>query len=156
MFKTYDAAKKAHPDIDEWAATTVFEEFPDNADAILAGTVCEETFEPWEHPSVFEKVALCINDRPMFSDMHQDLSTKEMAYAVKMLKQRYPEDHFNDEVAAYIAATAAEEGFCILPEILNFAQHLLPLAPLDRSQEAMQELYLREVDDYLEVKNDGR
>ena len=153
MLRAYDEAKKLHPDIDEWSAETVFDEFPDVADAILAGSACEETDEPWENPVVFEKVALVINDRPLFADMRQLLSAKEITYAVDYLKKRYPEDNFNADVAAYIASTISEEGLVVMPEQLQFVQGFIPFVPLDKSQEAMQELYLREIDDYLEVKH---
>lgn len=152
MFNLYDKAKKEHPDIDEWSAATVFEEFGDDADAILAGSACEVSEAPWEDPTVFEKVVLVLNHRPVMADMRQDLSVKEIAFAVKELKSRYPEDQFNDLVAKYIASVAAEEGFAVLPDEVEFSQRFLPVIKLSPEQESIQEAYLTEVNDYIAMR----
>jgi hypothetical protein len=153
MFSRYNKAKKEHPDIDEWSASTVFEEFGDDADAILAGSTCETSELPWEDDSVFEKVVLVLNHRPVMADIRQTLSTKEIAYAVKVLKEKYPEDTFNDVVTKYIAYTAAEEGFAVMPDVLSFAQRFLPVIRLSEEQESIQEMYLTEVEEYIAIRS---
>lgn len=152
MMDRYDKAKKEHPDIDEWSAATVFEEFGDDADAILAGSTCEITDAPWEDPAVFEKVVLVLNHRPVMADMRQEVSVKEIAYAVKTLKQRYPDDGFNDVVCKYIAGVAAEEGFAVLPTEIEFSQRFLPVIKLSPEQEEIQSAYLTEVNDYIAMR----
>jgi hypothetical protein len=152
MFKLYDLAKKEHPDIDEWLAASVYEELGDKADAVLAASTCENSDTPWEDPAVFEKIALVINERPVFSDLKQDISLKEIAYAVDVLKRRYPEDAFNDVICQYIAGVASEEGILVMPVQLSFVQRFLPVIKLTQDQETAQEAYLQEIEDYIAIR----
>lgn len=78
----------------------------------------------WHEWEVFEKVCSAFNGRiPSFSIM-EDLSVAELALGVQLvskLKRR----EFQDEVKAYVASDAFEEGYVLLPEPLDFAQEYL-------------------------------
>lgn len=150
----YLTAKAKYPDIDEWLAQSVSDEFgEDKMDAIRAMSACFTTDRPWEDFRVFEKVVLTLNDRLVFGDIVQDLDIKEIAYAVEILKKMFPSNMFNDEVSKYIAIEATQEGFVILPECLEFAQRFIPVTYMARDQEQVQGLYLEEVEAYKHMRN---
>lgn len=149
MFKTYSAAKKVHPDIDEWLVESVRHEFGELADSIIAGSVCATTEEPWESPQVFERVVLLLNNREVVGDLEQELSVPEIAYAVERLKKEFPEELFNADIAKYIVAVALGSGNYILPPELSFAQGYIPVTKLTPAQEEVQRLHLSNVKDYI-------
>ncbi len=149
MFDAYLRAKRTHPDIDNWDATAIRCEYPDNADEINAGSICATTSLPWEAPIVFEKVALVMNDRPVLWDVEQALSPAEVTFAVSRLKQKYPDEAFNDTVVNHIIKICGDYGLVIMPDELSFAQPFIPLKHLSDDQQRIQTLYLREVKDYL-------
>lgn len=149
VFDFYLSAKAKHKDIDDWLSESISLEFGnDKLDIISASSACFTSDRPWEDFRVFEKVALVLNDRYVFGDIVQDLDVKEIAYAVTLLKKMFPDNLFNDEVSKFIAIEAADEGFVILPEVLEFAQRFIPVTYLDRAQEQIQMAYLQEVEDY--------
>ena len=157
IFKLYDDLKTVYPDIDKWEAESVALELPhiDEADDIIpAISLCENTREPWEDVLVFQKVCLLINGRMVFFDVEQNMSIREIAYAVTILKKRYPDELFNDDVSKYIATEAIEEGFVVLPESISFAQRYVPNIFIDPEQEAVQRAYLNEASNYTDLMND--
>lgn len=77
---------------------------------------------------VFEKIVLALNDIPIDWDMVELAEPEEVGYAIHEIKNIYPDAEFGREVAAYIAAICAQEGFVILPPPLEFAQDELDKA----------------------------
>lgn len=151
VFKYYNNIKKVYPDIDTWEHEAIEEELrgkEDSADVVFAVGLCDTTQKPWEDLLIFQKVALILNDRRVFFDIKQDLDIKEISYAVQCLKEQYPEELFNDEVAQYIATEALDEGFLVMPKELHFVQRYIPNLFINPEQEKMQKLYLNEVHNY--------
>ena len=156
IFKLYDDLKVAYPDIDKWEAESIALEVPhiEEADDIIpAVSLCENTREPWEDLLVFQKLCLLINGRLVFFDVEQNLTIREIAYAVSIIKQRYPNELFNDEVSKYIATEAIEEGFVVLPEVISFAQRYIPNYFISPEQEPVQMAYINEANNYIDLMN---
>lgn len=156
VFKYYENIKYVYPDIDSWDHESIEAELTNtvnSADLIYAVSLCENTLYPWEQLLVFQKICLLLNDRNVFFDVKQDISVKEIAYAVTCLKKRYPDHLFNDEVSAYIATEALEEGFVVLPHILSFSQRFIPNIFISSDQEVVQQAYLNEVENYATLLN---
>lgn len=149
-FNLYAKIKAAEPDIDDWLTEVVAHEYGyELADIIQAVSVCTTTQAPWEDVDVFQNVVLVLNGRPVFGDMLQDITIKEIAYAVLCLKRQFPDENFNDDVAKYIAFEAIEDGLMFLPDILKFAQSHITIENLNEDQRAMQRLYMQEIMDYV-------
>lgn len=152
MFVAYDAAKKKFKDFDDWVSEAVRAEFGDAlVDPLMSAKICKTKRLPWEDPTVFEKVAIVLNGRPVIANLDQDLSVKEIAFAVTVLKKEFPDDLFNDSVAKYIAAEAGEEGICVLPKELEFAQRYIPVIYLNKVQQQTQLDYQSEIEDYITI-----
>lgn len=154
LFKLYNDIKVAYPTIDDWEAESIGAELAhiDNADDIIpAISLCETSRQPWEDLLVFQKVCLVLNGRDVFFDVKQDISIKEILFAVRTLKIRYPEEMFNDEVAQYIATEAIDEGFVFLPKELSFAQRYIPNYFIDSVQEIVQQAYINEAENYVDL-----
>lgn len=83
--------------------------------------------------------------------MDQDISVKELAFAVTCLKKEFPNDEFDDKVIQYFAAEAGEEGIAILPPELKDAQRFIPPIFLNKEQQSIQRAYLEEIKDYVEI-----
>ena len=149
VFKKYERAKALHPDIDEWLAESVRKEFDEDADAILAVTALENSELPWEDPLVFARMVVILNERELLADIIQEINTPEVAYTVYLLKQRYPEDHFNDTVASFIADVITEEGYAIAPKVLSFVQPYIPIQQLTKEQMEVQLAYHNAVEEYI-------
>ena len=78
----------------------------------------------WQEWEVFEKACSAFNDRiPTFSSM-EELSVAEMAWGVQVAS-KLKDRTFGNEVQAYVASRAHEEGYVLLPEVLKFAQRYL-------------------------------
>ena len=157
VFKLYDNLKKVYPDLDTWEAESYGDTFSniENAKDILPVVVlCETTRLPWEDLLVFQKVCLIINERDVFFDIKQDLSINEIAYAVSILKQRYPDELFNDSVSEYIATEAIDEGFVVLPHVIHFAQRFIPNYYINKDQEELQRIHLQEAENYKTLMNE--
>lgn len=78
----------------------------------------------WQEWEVFEKVCSAFNDRiPHFGRM-EDLSVAELALGVQLASQ-LKRRSFDNEVKAYVASRAHEDGYVMLPEVLSFAQDYL-------------------------------
>lgn len=92
---------------------------------LLAAKLVLYDARPFEEWHVFEKVAIAFNDREIQFDLTQDLAVHELAWAVDAMRFIDPQTPFSEEVAAYVAANAREEGFVVLPTALAFAQGCL-------------------------------
>lgn len=150
IFKAYKEAKAKFPDFNTWVAEAIRAEFGDDYVApLMTAKILATTRLPWENPTVFENVALTLNGREVFPDVEQDISVKEIAFAVRCMKSEYPEEDFNDYVCQYFAAEAGEEGIAVLPEELSSAQRFIPLLYLDKEQQSIQNEYLAEIRDYV-------
>ena len=149
IFTFYRQAKKKYPDFDTWIAEAIRAEYGnDYVDPLMTAKICSTKRLPWEDPVVFEKVCVVINGRPVLADLDQDITIKEISFAIDVLKEEFPKDEFNDSVAHYVAAQAGEEGMCILPDNLLFAQRFIPNIFLNDGQRKIQQAYLDEVADY--------
>lgn len=152
VFSVYKKAKKKFPDLDTWVAEAISSEFGyDLLPVIMTGKIAFTTRLPWENVTVFENIVLVLNGREALPDIDQDISIKEIAYAVKCLKAQFPNDDFNDFVCQYIAAEAGEEGIAILPPELKSSQRFIPTLYLNKEQQEVQRLYLDEIKEYIKI-----
>lgn len=152
VFRLFDECKKKNKDLDTWVAEAVRAEFgEDKLPAIMAAKICYNSRLPWENATVFENIALVLNGREVFPEIDQDITVKEIAYAVKVLKEKFPDEEFNDYVCQYWAAEAGEEGIAVLPPELKSAQRFIPPLFLNDEQQTIQNLYLEEIADYIEI-----
>jgi hypothetical protein len=150
VFRLFEDCKRKHKDIDTWVAEAVRAEFgADKMPAIMAAKICKNSRLPWENASVFENIALVLNGREVFPEIDQDITVKEIAYAVKVMKSQFPDEDFNDYVCQYWAAEAGEEGIAVLPPELKSAQRFIPPLFLNKEQQEVQNLYLEEIADYI-------
>lgn len=148
----YEEKKAQYPDLNEWDATAVREEFGEQLQApIMAAKICKTTRLPWTDANVFENVALVLNGREALPDIDQDISIKEIAFAVACLKHDFPDDEFEEPVLKYFAAEAGEEGMCILPPELSEGQKYIPPIYLNTEQQQIQNAYLSECKDYVKI-----
>lgn len=148
LFKSYEEAYGAHPDIDTWCANAVYNEYPSEGDEILAESVCHTSELPWEDAEVFKRIALAINGREILP-IDQELSVPEIAKAVYKMHKVFPEEEFNDTVASFIAAQCVEEGYTVVPKVLAFVQPRIPVTQLTHAQQEVLEAKLRAVEEVL-------
>lgn len=152
VFDLYDEAKIKFPDLDEWDATAIREEFGIlNQGPLMSAKICKTTRLPWTDATVFENVALVLNGREALPDIDQDISIKEIAFAVACLVHEFPEDYFEEPILKYFAAEAGEEGMAILPPELQEGQKYIPPMYLTNEQQKIQNAYLAECKDYVKI-----
>nr|DAV70721.1 MAG TPA: hypothetical protein [Caudoviricetes sp.] len=152
IFRAYDDAKKKFKDFDTWVAEAIRDEFGEDMVApLMSAKIAKTSRLPWDNPIVFENIALTLNGRPVLPDVDQDISVKELAFAVTCLKKEFPNDEFDDKVIQYFAAEAGEEGIAILPPELKDAQRFIPPIFLNKEQQSIQRAYLEEIKDYIEI-----
>lgn len=152
VFDLYDEAKLKFPDLVDWDATAVREEFGYmNQAPIMAAKICKTTRLPWTDATVFENVALVLNGREAIPDVDQDISVKEIAFAVACLKHEFPNDDFEAPVLKYFAAEAGEEGMVVLPPELKGGEQYIPPIYLNEEQQKIQNAYLDECKDYVQI-----
>jgi len=87
-------------------------------DTLQAYQVVAKTNFPFEEWHVFEKVGHAFNFNPVNFGHLQPLEMDEVALTVKTLKSIRPQLEFEDDIKAYIAASAKEAGMVYLPEDL--------------------------------------
>lgn len=88
IFTEYDKAKQKFKDFDTWVAEAIRAEFGDDLVApLMAAKIAKTSRLPWENPTVFENIVLVLNGRDALPDIDQDVSVKEIAFAVKCLKK---------------------------------------------------------------------
>ena len=113
IFTEYKKAKSKFADFDTWIAESIREEYgPEFVAPLMAAKICKTTRLPWENVEVFENVALVLNGREALPGIDQEISIKEIAFAVATLKQEFPDDEFNDFICQYFAAEAGEGLRC--------------------------------------------
>lgn len=150
IFREYKKAKKRFPDIDTWVAEAIRSEFgEDLLGPIMAAKIAKNSRLPWENPEVFENIVLVLNGREALPDIEQDVTIKEIAFAVKCLRDEFPKEKFNDYVCQYFAAEAGEEGIAVLPPELASAQRFIPPIFLNKEQQEIQNAHLEEIRDYI-------
>lgn len=150
IFREYNKAKKKFPDLDTWVAEAIRSEFgEDLLGPIMAAKIAKTSRLPWENPTVFENIVLVLNGREVIPDVDQDVTIKEIAFAVKCLKAEFPDEEFNDYICQYFAAEAGEEGIAILPPELASGQRFIPPLFLNKEQQSIQNEYLAEIKDYV-------
>lgn len=152
IFTIYNKAKAEFPDFDTWIAEAIREEYGSEFVApLMAAKICKTSRLPWENVEVFENIALVMNGREALPGVDQDISIKEIAFAVETLKKEFPNDEFNDFICQYFAAEAGEEGIVILPPALSAGQRFIPMIYLNKEQQQVQKLYLEEISDYVKI-----
>lgn len=152
IFTEYNKAKSKFADFDTWIAESIREEYgPEFVAPLMAAKICKTTRLPWENVEVFENVVLVLNGREALPGVDQEISVKEIAFAVATLKQEFPNDEFNDFICQYFAAEAGEEGIVVLPEELSAGQRYIPMIYLNEEQQHVQKLYLEEIRDYVNI-----
>ena len=82
---------------------------------IQAFQLIVHTNAPFEHWHIFEKVGHALNANPVDFGIVQPLELDEAAWTVHVLKTMRPQQPFDDEVDAYIAACAKGAGVVYLP-----------------------------------------
>lgn len=152
IFREYDRAKNKFKDFDTWEAEAVRAEFgQDKQGPLMAAKICKTSKLPWDNPTVFENIALVLNGREALPDVDQDISVKEIAYAVKVLTKEFPGEEFGDNILRYFAAEAGEEGMAVLPVELRKGQQYIPNIFLNNEQQAIQRAYLDECKAYVDM-----
>lgn len=152
IFTEYKKAKATHPDFDTWVAEAIREEYgPEFVPPLMAAKICYTTRLPWENVEVFENIVLVMNGRDAIPGIDQDISIKEIAFAVATLREEFPDDEFNDFICQYFAAEAGEEGIVVLPPELSSGQRFIPMIYLNEEQQQVQNMYLEEIRDYVKV-----
>ena len=156
IFTEYDKAKQKFKDFDTWVAEAIRAEFGDDlVGPLMAAKIAKTSRLPWENPTVFENIVLVLNGRDALPDIDQDVSVKEIAFAVKCLKKEFPDDDFNDYVCQYWAAESGEEGIAVLPPELKSAQRFIPAIYLSKEQQSIQNAYLEEIRDYVNIMSEA-
>lgn len=56
---------------------------------LMSAKIAKTSRLPWDNPIVFENIALTLNGRPVLPDVDQDISVKELAFAVTCLKKNF-------------------------------------------------------------------
>ena len=149
----YAALTAKYSDIAEWLHDSYIRTFGDTtADDVELIVLLNTSDEPWENPEVFEKAVVILNNREVIGDMTQEISPIEIAYAVSTMKKNFPDNQFNDSVAAYITRIFDEYGLVVAPPELSFIKHLLPILKLTPGQEAVQKAQLKEIATYIKYK----
>jgi hypothetical protein len=93
---------------------------------IMALRLAATTDTPWLDWDVFEDSGLAWNDIIPLIGTFQPMTPMQTAFAVHVLQGIRPDEPFDDEVTAYIAAIIEEEGFVYAPaEYFANAQGLL-------------------------------
>lgn len=156
IFTEYNKAKQKFKDFDTWVAEAIRAEFGNDLVApLMAAKIAKTSRLPWENPTVFENIVLVLNGRDALPDIDQDVSVKEIAFAVKCLKKEFPDDDFNDYVCQYWAAESGEEGIAVLPPELKSAQRFIPAIYLNKEQQSIQNAYLEEIRDYVSIMSEA-
>lgn len=156
IFAEYRKAKAKFKDFDTWEAEAVRDEFGVELQApLMAAKICNTTRLPWENPEVFENIALVLNGREAIPDVDQDISIKEIAFAVRCLREEFPDEEFNDYICKYFAAEAGEEGIVVLPPDLKSGQRFIPPIFLTDEQQDIQKAYADEVTTYVKYMSDA-
>lgn len=151
IFKEYERAKEKFPDLDNWVSEAICDEFGEDMRSVLmAAKICKTTTLPWTNPDVFEKIAIVLNGREVLPDIIQDATMKEITFAVQVLQKEFPDEEFGELLHTYFAAEADEEGMCILPPCLSFAQYKISPVFLNSEQQHIQNEYLEECKVYSE------
>jgi hypothetical protein len=106
----------------------------------------------------FEKLCYVLNNLKPNTTALQPPTILHLAKAIQFLQKEYPEHHWHREVKEYIAQIALDEGWYLLPSILNFAQKELDAISykkeeLDEDQKKLQELKHLAVNKYLALDN---
>lgn len=95
---------------------------PENMDKIFAVRAVLKTDEFHSNPRIFEKVCLAFNGRVVDWGMVQRPRIHEMAMTVALVSKYLRDEMFAPEIEMFIAGTALEDGFVLLPAVLGFAE----------------------------------
>lgn len=153
IFSLYNAISAEHPDISDWEAESIALEFgADMVDYVCACNLLFHTDLPWENWRAFEKVCAVLNDRPVLGDVVQDMDSKEINFAVHIMKKYFPDEAFNDEVCGFMIAELLDDGVMVCPPTLSFLQDFIPKRFLTKEQEQLQLAYMNEMDTYTAIK----
>jgi hypothetical protein len=96
----------------EYDGITADEELRNSIQAFQVVTRTNFPFEDWH---IFEKTGHAFNNNPVNFGQVQPLELDEIAYTIKILTAIRPQEEFEDDVKAYIAAAAKEAGVVYLP-----------------------------------------
>lgn len=152
IFREYEKAKSKFKDLDTWTAEAIKAEFgADKQGPLMAAKIAKTTKLPWKNPTVFENIALVLNGREALPDVDQDISVKEISYAVKVLNSEFPNDEFDEAILKYFAAEAGEEGMTVLPPNMRGGQKYIPNIFLNIEQQHIQKAYLEECQAYVDM-----
>lgn len=97
-----------------------------NWQKIQAARTAMMTYGPWREWQIFEKVLQALNNNVPRFDIAQPCTLSQLMAGVDILNALRREK-FNEEIAAYVAACALEEGVFYLPPPLDFAQEKLSM-----------------------------
>lgn len=85
-------------------------------DAVMALQVSVNTFAPFEHWNIFEKIGHALNFNHVDFGVLQPLEVNEAALAIGVLAKIRPDTQYDSEVLAYIATCAKMAGMVYLPQ----------------------------------------
>lgn len=136
-----DLRKRYQMDWLTWEPETLWETLEEEIhpiikDKIMAIRVLMDSDGFWNEWEIFEKVCAAFNSREVNFTLMEDLSVGELALGVA-LSRKFKNQDFSDEVKAYIAAQAVEDGYARLPKQLDFAQEYLTNSVKDTPAEEL-------------------
>lgn len=108
--------------IEEMLSRDGFNLTPINVDKLMAAKVVMNSEAYFRSARAFEKVTVAWSNRAVDMGMMQPVSMAEMV-AVRLLIATHlrADVEFSDEVAQFVAASAIDQGFALLPAPLEFA-----------------------------------
>jgi hypothetical protein len=104
----------------------------------------------------FEKLCYVLNDLKPDINTFEPPTILHICKAIQFLEKQYPNFNWHPEIKEYIAQIGLDEGWYLLPSVLNFAQKELDAISykkeeLNEDQKKMQELKHLAVKKYLET-----
>ena len=125
IFTEYKKAKAQFSDFDTWIAEAIREEYGSEFVApLMAAKICKTSRLPWENVEVFENIVLVMNGREALPGVDQDVSVKEIAFAVAVLKKEFPDDEFKDALSLAPADSVSLEFSLPFAELSVFVEML--------------------------------
>lgn len=95
---------------------------PSNVDAIMAIKTLRNSDAFWTRYRAFLAVVVALGNRQVDFSTWNDVNIADIASAVDLVSFYVRTMEFSDEIKAYIAGVAIDNGFVVLPEQLSFAQ----------------------------------
>ena len=91
---------------------------------------------------IFQKIVLAINEEVVIANLFQDVDLSDIMYCFSELGKNFGLDSesFNIDIKAYVASIAKEDGFFVLPKIINFCQPQLDKLSGDNNIDSLKRM----------------